>query len=164
MNKTYYKSSKKVVAILSLFFIILILIILGVNTDSSSSVKNIAEAVIILIVVYGFILLSISISKVEIDKEKNTITYRNGLVASDHVLINKVLQIGYPKQNYIVRSLNSFIYIWYDDPNQPGKDCYIKIRDAQFDSHTIANMVDDLRHINPNIKLDLELAELLKNN
>ncbi len=88
--------------------------------------------------------------------------YCNWPIKSEVVPVDKIIQIGYPKQNYVVNSLNSFVYIWYDDPKKPGKDKYVKIKDAQFDLKTIIQVAADLKKLNPQIKFDEKLKELIK--
>ncbi len=101
-------------------------------------------------------------SYIEIDDEKRTIIYCNWPIKSEVVPVDKIIQIGYPEQNYIVKSLNSFVYIWYDDPEKPGKDKYVKIKDAQFDPQTIIQVATDLKKLNPQVKFDNKLEELIK--
>jgi hypothetical protein len=163
MNKIY-KSSKTSAAIVAILFSLIILGALLAGLFSRSNAKNLLEGIGLLIIVFSLIVFGGLLSRVEIDENTKTIVYRQNYIFHRPVSIDKILQIGFPKQNYVVKSLNSFIYIWYDDPDKPGKDQYIKIRDVQFAPRTIATIVTDLRHINPNIKLDQQMAQLVEQN
>jgi hypothetical protein len=155
-----YKSSKKAGAFLAIFLLALIGIVLIVNAGETAT-KDLIESIVILIAVFGFLVVNVLFSRIEIDDEKRTVFYRNGIIKSKAVPIDKIIQVGYPKQNYIIRSVNSFLYVWYDDPDKPGRDAYVKIRDAQFAPQTLAEMGRQLKSINEDIKFDNTFSRLL---
>ena len=136
-----YKSSKTAVKALALIFIIIFLTGLLLSIDPQSTLISITRGTMIFAVIFGFILSAVQHSYIEINETQRTIMYSNWPIKSRKVPIDKIIQIGYPKQNYIIHSINPFVYIWYDDPQSPGEDRYIKIKNTQFDPETL-NQLD----------------------
>ncbi len=52
--------------------------------------------------------------------------------------------------------------VWYDDPEKPGKDKYVKVKDAQFELQTIIQVALELKRLNPQVKFDNKLEGLIK--
>ncbi len=157
-----YKSSKKGVKQLIGFFAFMMLVVIVVAVGPKTTIGNLLEALVIFILMFSILAFSVWASYIEIDETKRTIMYCNWPMKSEPVSIDKIIQVGYPQQNYVVKSLDSFVYIWYDDPKNPDRDKYIKIRDMQFDPQTIIQVATDLKKLNPQIKFDDKLKELVK--
>jgi len=75
--------------------------------------------------------------------------------------IKNVIGLGFPKQNYVSETYSSFMYIWYDDPKNPGSDKYINIKRGQFDDKTLVKIATDLKASSPDIKIDEKLQQLI---
>jgi len=154
-----YNSSKKVVKILAWIFGIIFLLILTINFNSQTTVRDLFIAALIFFVVFGTILFAVSRSFIEINEEQRTMRYCNWPIKTKVVPVDKIIRLGYPKQNYIFRSVGSFIYVLYDDPENPGKDKHIQIKDAQFDKKILAEWGKELKKINPKIEFESEFSQ-----
>jgi hypothetical protein len=157
-----YKSSQKVMRGSAVLFS-LVLVAVGILVATSNpSINSVVEGIGLFLLIFIVILFGVSLSKIEVDTEHKNISYRNNYKSYKPVPIDKIIQIGYPRQNYVVRSLNPFIYVWYDDPERPGTDRYLKITYTQFDPAVLAEVVKQLKSLNPHIKLDAGVESLLK--
>jgi ABC-type transport system involved in multi-copper enzyme maturation permease subunit len=157
-----YKSSQKVIRGSAVLFG-LVLVAVGILVAiSNPSINSVVEAVGLFLLIFIIILFGVSLSKIEVDTDHNNISYRNNYKRYKPVPIDNIIQIAYPRQNYIARSLNPFIYVWYDDPERPGTDRYLKIADTQFDAAVLTEIVKQLKALNPRIKLDAGAENLLK--
>lgn len=157
-----YKSSKEGVRVTAIFFVIMLVIIALISRTPQTETRNYVEAMGGFVIMFSVLLFMLKSSYIEIDEAKRTIMYCNWPIKSEVVPVDKIIQIGYPEQNYIVHSLNSFIYIWYDDPEKPGKDKYVKVKDAQFELQTIIQVALELKRLNPQVKFDNKLEGLIK--
>ncbi len=155
-----YKSSREGLKATIIFFIFLIVVIAIVAPGPETKFVDLIQGIGGLVAMFAVLAYMLRSSYIDIDEEKRTIMYCNWPIKSKKIPIEKIIQIGFPKQNYIIRSIGSFVYIWYDDPNNPGKDKYVKIKDTQFDKEILAQVGKKLKIINPNIKFGSEFQAL----
>lgn len=92
--------------------------------------------------------------------DKETIYYR--FPFTYRAPIQKIIKMGFPKQNYISQTYSSFMYVWYDDPKRPGVDQYIKIKQGQFDDRTLVKIARDIKAANPKVEVDEKLQKLIE--
>jgi len=152
-----YKSSKKAIIGLVIAFGFVLLFASFLSLGSGSTPQNSFKWMGILLILFALVVFGVSLSKIEIDDEARTISLRNNYRAYGPVPIDKIIRVGRPQQNYVAKSINSFVYILYDDPSHPGEDAYLKIPDIQFGPQTISQVVRKLKELNGDIELDAQL-------
>lgn len=76
--------------------------------------------------------------------------------------IQKILGVGLPQQNCLAATYHAHVYVWYDDPKQPGRDRYIRLRCGLFDETTLVRLALDIKRLRPEIKFDAKMEAFIK--
>jgi len=156
----YRPSLKKVLSVTVALLLIYLLLFLSAYSGNTGPVPgNVLKSALVALSSLAIIALYSLARGVKLSDDE--LVYQ-GFLTTRRAPIQKILGVGLPQQNWLAATYHAHMYVWYDDPKQPGRDRYIKLRRGLFDEATLVRLVLDIKKLRPDIKFDARMEAFIK--